>query len=40
MQEPEVERYEHQDKPNVGRQPLPEVVSEDQDVHPDYDGCH
>jgi hypothetical protein len=36
MQEPEVERTEHQDDANVRRQALPEVVSEDQDVHPDH----
>jgi len=40
MQEPEVERHEHQDDADVGRQPLPEVVSEDVDVHPDHDRCH
>jgi hypothetical protein len=40
MQEPEVERYEHQDNANVGRKPIPEVASEEQDVHPDHDTRH
>jgi len=40
VHEPEVERYEHQDDANVGRQPFPEVVSEEEDVHTDHDACH
>ncbi len=40
MQEPEVERPEHQDKTDVNRKPLPEVVSEEQNVYPDHDSDH
>jgi hypothetical protein len=40
MQEPEAERPEHQDDADAGRQPLPEVASEEQDVHPDHDTDH
>lgn len=38
--EPEVERSEEQDDPDVGREPLPEVAPEEQDVDPDHDGHH
>jgi len=38
LQEPEVERSEHEDDANVYRQPFPEVVSEEQDVDSDHDG--
>jgi len=39
LQEPEIERPEHQDDPDVGHQPLPEVVPEEQDVHANHDGA-
>jgi 2-iminobutanoate/2-iminopropanoate deaminase len=39
-QEPEVERHEHQDGADVGRQPFPEVPSEEQNVHPDHESRH
>ena len=39
MQEPEVERREDQDDADVGREPLPHVASEEQDVDPDHDSC-
>jgi hypothetical protein len=38
LQEPQTERREHQDNPNVCYQPLPELVPEEQDVHADHDG--
>src|SRR5208282_2042109 len=38
LQEPQIERREHQDNPDVYYQPLPEVVPEEQDVHADHDG--
>src|SRR5260370_41119689 len=38
LQEPKVERREHQDDPDVHHQPLPEPVPEEQDVHADHDG--
>ena len=31
-------RREHQDDPDVYYQPLPELVSEEQDVHTDHDS--
>jgi hypothetical protein len=34
----EAERREHQNDPDVGYQPLREVVPEEQDVHADHDG--
>jgi hypothetical protein len=37
VQEPEVERGKHQDDAEVRCQALPELVSEEQDVHPDHD---
>jgi len=40
LQEPEIERREHQDNPDVYYQPLPELVPEEQDVHADHDGYH
>jgi hypothetical protein len=40
LHEPQVERPEHHDDPDVHRQPLPEVVPEEQDVHDDHDGYH
>src|SRR5450755_262254 len=38
LQEPEIERREHQDNSDVYYQPLPELVPEEQDVHADHDG--
>ena len=38
FQEPQVERPEHQDDPDVRHQPLPESVPEEQDVHADHDS--
>jgi len=40
LQEPEVDRREYQDNPDVHYQPRPEVVPEEQDVHADHDGYH
>ncbi len=37
MRKPEVERNEHQDDAHVHCQPLPEVVTEEQNVHGDHD---
>ena len=38
LQEPEIERPEYQDNPDVHYQPPPEVVPEEQEVHTDHDG--
>src|SRR5271166_5639669 len=38
LQEPQVERREHQDNPDVYHQALPEPMPEEQDVHADHDG--
>src|SRR6266446_3454846 len=38
LQEPQIERREHEDNSDVYYQPLPEVVPEEQDVHADHDG--
>src|SRR5262249_3895131 len=38
LQEPQIERCEHQDYSNVHHQPFPEPVPEEQDVHADNDG--
>src|SRR5215475_13595444 len=38
LQEPQIERREHQDYSDVHHQPLPEPVPEEQDVHADHDG--
>jgi hypothetical protein len=38
MQKPEVESDEHQDDANVGRQPLPDLASEEQNVYPDHNS--
>ena len=38
LQEPQIERPEYQDDPDVYCQSLPEVVPEEQDVHADHDG--
>jgi hypothetical protein len=40
LQQPQVERREHQDDPDVHHQSLPEPVPEEQDVHADHDGHH
>jgi hypothetical protein len=36
----EVESYEHQDDANIHCQPFPESVSEEHEIHTDYDGYH
>src|SRR5215475_5984539 len=38
LQEPQIERCEHQDYSDVHHQPFPEPVPEEQDVHADNDG--
>ena len=38
LQEPQVERPEHQDDPDVHHEPLPEPVPEEQDVYDNHDG--
>jgi hypothetical protein len=38
LQEPQTERREHQDNPDVYYQSLPEPVPEEQDVHANDDG--
>src|SRR5215831_6922183 len=38
LQEPQIERPEHQDNADVHYQPRPELVPEEQDVHTDHDG--
>ena len=38
LEEPQIERREHQDNPDVYRQALPEPMPEEQDVHADHDG--
>jgi hypothetical protein len=39
-EESEVESCKHQDNTNIHCQPFPESVSEEQNIHNDYDGCH
>jgi hypothetical protein len=39
-EESKVESSEHQDNANIHCQPFPESVSEERDIHTDYDGCH
>jgi hypothetical protein len=36
--EPQVERHKHEDDADVGHQPLPEVVFEEQDIHAHHNG--
>ena len=36
----QVESREHQDNPNIYCQPFPESVSEEREIHTDYDGRH
>ena len=38
LQEPQTERGEHQDNPDIYDQALPEVLPEEQEVHADHDG--
>src|SRR6516225_10910741 len=38
LEEPQIERPEHQDNSDVHHQPLPEPVPEEQDVHADHNG--
>ena len=38
LQEPQIERPEHQNYSDVHHQPLPEPVPEKQDIHADHDG--
>jgi hypothetical protein len=38
LQEPQVERREHQDDPDIQQQPLQNPVPEEQDIHADHDG--
>jgi hypothetical protein len=38
LQESQAERCEYQDNSNIHHQPFPEQVSEEQDIHGDYDG--
>ena len=40
LQEPEIERHEHQDNSDVYCQPRPELVPEEQDVHADHYAYH
>ena len=40
LQEPQIDRREYQDNPDVNDQPNPELVPEEQDVHADHDGYH
>jgi hypothetical protein len=39
-EESEVESYEYQNNAHIHCQPFPESVSEDHDIHTDYDGYH
>jgi hypothetical protein len=39
-EESEVESYEHQDNANIHCQPFPESVSEEHEIHTNYDGYH
>ena len=40
FQESNAERYEYQDNSHVRSQSLPEKISEEQDIHADYDDYH
>ena len=40
LQEPQIERHEHQDNPDVHYQPRPELVPEEQDVNANHDAYH
>jgi hypothetical protein len=39
-EESEVESCEHQDNANIYYQPFPESLSEEQEIHTHYNGCH
>jgi hypothetical protein len=39
-EESQVESNEHQDNADIHCQPLPELVSEEHEIHADYDGHH
>jgi hypothetical protein len=39
-QESQIERREHQDDSDIHCQPFLESVSEEREIHTDYDGCH
>jgi hypothetical protein len=39
-EESQVASCEHQDNANIHCQPFPESVSEECEIHTDYDGCH
>jgi hypothetical protein len=40
LQESQVESCEHQDNSDIHYQPFPEPVSEEQEIHSNYNGCH
>jgi hypothetical protein len=40
LQEPHIERCEHQNDADIYYQPQPELVSEGKDVHADHEGYH
>lgn len=40
LQESEIESYEHQDNSYIHCQPFPEMVSEEQEIHGNYNGYH
>jgi hypothetical protein len=40
LQESEIESCEHQDNSYIHRQPFPEMVSEEQEIHGNYNGYH
>jgi hypothetical protein len=39
-EESQVESSEHQDNANIHYQPLPEAVSEEDEIYTDYNSCH
>src|SRR5579863_1122606 len=39
-EESQVERCENQNNANIHCQPFPESVSEEREIHTDYDRCH
>jgi len=39
-EEPQVKSCEDQDNTNIHCQPFPESVSEEREIHTDYDSCH
>jgi hypothetical protein len=40
LQEPQIESCEHQDNSYIHHQPFPEPVSEELEIHSNYNGCH